>query len=170
MAVPGSVSQVVALVKGNTLVVANAGDSRCVCSRDGTAIAMTADHKPTDKEELARISKASSASLIRLGFAHQRGFLKSTGNWNYCEVLPMCARLQQQSEKVHQGSSQLRLGFGQQFWPQQIRLAKQSCFGCSDKTGSHSKSNKLFNSTSQRINISSSNAPFLCSSVLMEKE
>lgn len=48
-------------MKGNTLVVANAGDSRCVCSRDGTAIAMTADHKPTDKEELERISKASFA-------------------------------------------------------------------------------------------------------------
>lgn len=44
-------------------MVANAGDSRCVCSRDGTAIAMTADHKPTDKEELERISKASSCYL-----------------------------------------------------------------------------------------------------------
>lgn len=49
---------VVALVKGNTLVVANAGDSRCVCSRGGQAVAMTNDHKPTDTEEFNRITKA----------------------------------------------------------------------------------------------------------------
>ena len=51
--------QVVALVKGNTLVVANAGDSRCVCSRGGEAVAMTQDHKPTDTEEFNRITKVT---------------------------------------------------------------------------------------------------------------
>lgn len=59
------VLQVVALIKDNTLVVANAGDSRCVCSRDGEAVAMTIDHKPTDKDELARISKAWFLSAVQ---------------------------------------------------------------------------------------------------------
>jgi serine/threonine protein phosphatase PrpC len=37
--------------------VANAGDSRCVCSRRGRALALTHDHKPTDAEEMQRISR-----------------------------------------------------------------------------------------------------------------
>ncbi|KAK9863223.1 hypothetical protein WJX84_003873, partial [Apatococcus fuscideae] len=49
---------VVALVRGTQLLVANAGDSRCVMSRGGTAVAMTHDHKPTDTEEHDRIIKA----------------------------------------------------------------------------------------------------------------
>ena len=48
----------VALVRSDRLIVANAGDSRCVCSRQGTAVAMTQDHKPTDAEEQQRITKA----------------------------------------------------------------------------------------------------------------
>ena len=49
---------VVALVRGGQLVVANAGDSRCVLSRRGRAGDLTHDHKPTDPEEYARILKA----------------------------------------------------------------------------------------------------------------
>ncbi|KAK9843641.1 hypothetical protein WJX81_000782 [Elliptochloris bilobata] len=49
---------VVALVSGDELLVANAGDSRCVCSRRGAAVAMTTDHKPTDTAENERIRKA----------------------------------------------------------------------------------------------------------------
>ncbi|KAK9818683.1 hypothetical protein WJX74_005666 [Apatococcus lobatus] len=49
---------VVALVRGTKLLVANAGDSRCVMSRGGKAVAMTHDHKPTDTEEHDRIIKA----------------------------------------------------------------------------------------------------------------
>ena len=57
-----SYSQVVALVSGNELLVANAGDSRCVCSRRGAAVAMTTDHKPTDAAENERIRKAHPRS------------------------------------------------------------------------------------------------------------
>lgn len=58
---PGSSSgctAVVALLKGNDLYVANAGDSRCVVCRDGKAMDMSFDHKPEDKEEFDRIHKA----------------------------------------------------------------------------------------------------------------
>ena len=40
------------------LVVANAGDSRCVLCRAGTAIDLSRDHKPEDDDESARITKA----------------------------------------------------------------------------------------------------------------
>eukprot|EP00873_Tetraselmis_striata_P001646 jgi/Tetstr1/421910/TSEL_012810.t1 len=49
---------VVAMVFGRRLLVANAGDSRCVCSREGIAHAMTEDHKPGNPEELSRVLKA----------------------------------------------------------------------------------------------------------------
>eukprot|EP01025_Chloroclados_australasicus_P022770 TRINITY_DN23343_c0_g1_i10.p1 TRINITY_DN23343_c0_g1~~TRINITY_DN23343_c0_g1_i10.p1 ORF type:complete len:435 (+),score=73.65 TRINITY_DN23343_c0_g1_i10:275-1579(+) len=51
-------TSVVAFVKNNTLWVANAGDSRCVLCRNGTAMAMSEDHKPTDPPENDRIIKA----------------------------------------------------------------------------------------------------------------
>ena len=49
---------VVALIRGTKLFVANAGDSRCIVCRDGKAIEMSADHKPEDQPEMARIEKA----------------------------------------------------------------------------------------------------------------
>ena len=51
---------VCAVVRGNELIVANAGDSRCVFSRNGRAVEMTHDHKPTDVEEFARITKVGA--------------------------------------------------------------------------------------------------------------
>lgn len=47
-----------AIVKGNEVIVANIGDSRCVLSRDGEAVDLSVDHKPEDEEELQRIEEA----------------------------------------------------------------------------------------------------------------
>lgn len=58
---PGSDSgctAVVAVLKGNELYVANAGDSRCVLCRDGQAVELSLDHKPEDEPEMERIVKA----------------------------------------------------------------------------------------------------------------
>lgn len=44
-------------VQGDTLLVANAGDSRCVVSEAGKAVPMSFDHKPTDEKEHSRIIK-----------------------------------------------------------------------------------------------------------------
>ncbi|CAH1773594.1 unnamed protein product [Owenia fusiformis] len=58
---PGSDSgctAVLALIKDNELYVANAGDSRCVLSRNGVAMEMSFDHKPEDEIELKRIHAA----------------------------------------------------------------------------------------------------------------
>lgn len=58
---PGSDSgctAVVALLKGNELYVANAGDSRCIVCRNGKAVDMSFDHKPEDEPERERIIKA----------------------------------------------------------------------------------------------------------------
>mmetsp|Transcript_10982 Transcript_10982/g.20715 ORF Transcript_10982/g.20715 Transcript_10982/m.20715 type:complete len:386 (+) Transcript_10982:276-1433(+) len=49
---------VVAVVIKDEVTVANAGDSRCVFSRNGRAVAMSRDHKPQDPDESDRIHKA----------------------------------------------------------------------------------------------------------------
>ncbi|KRT81960.1 hypothetical protein AMK59_5508 [Oryctes borbonicus] len=59
-AVDCGTTAVVALLRGNELYVANAGDSRCVVCRNGEAIEMSIDHKPNDELEFERIKKAGS--------------------------------------------------------------------------------------------------------------
>jgi serine/threonine protein phosphatase PrpC len=49
---------VVAFIRKNQLIVANAGDSRCVLAKGGRAIDMTTDHKPDLPQEKERIQRA----------------------------------------------------------------------------------------------------------------
>ncbi|KAG6409682.1 hypothetical protein SASPL_127724 [Salvia splendens] len=53
----------VAIIRENQLIVANAGDSRCVISRNGQAYNLSRDHKPDLEAERDRILKAG-------GFIH----------------------------------------------------------------------------------------------------
>ena len=55
---PAGCTAVVALVTSEKVIVANAGDSRCVLSRGGRAIALSRDHKPKDADEYSRILAA----------------------------------------------------------------------------------------------------------------
>lgn len=49
-----------AVVRRGVLTVANAGDSRCVLSRGGSAVEMSYDHKPDLPKEMARIEVVRS--------------------------------------------------------------------------------------------------------------
>ena len=56
-------TSVVALIQGDRLYVANAGDSRCVLSRAGKAVPMSEDHKPDLPEENRRIREAGAVVI-----------------------------------------------------------------------------------------------------------
>ncbi|KAK9828992.1 hypothetical protein WJX72_003282 [[Myrmecia] bisecta] len=80
---------VVAVIKGNKLYVANAGDSRAVLCRNGRAIALSEDHKPAQEGERARIQAAGGfvsdiAGVCRvngnLNLSRAIGDLKYKGN------------------------------------------------------------------------------------------
>ena len=47
----------------STLIVANAGDSRCVLSRNKEALDMSQDHQPELPSEFERITKAGGFIL-----------------------------------------------------------------------------------------------------------
>eukprot|EP00602_Paraphysomonas_sp_CaronLab_P008243 CAMPEP_0185019610 /NCGR_PEP_ID=MMETSP1103-20130426/2225_1 /TAXON_ID=36769 /ORGANISM="Paraphysomonas bandaiensis, Strain Caron Lab Isolate" /LENGTH=382 /DNA_ID=CAMNT_0027550025 /DNA_START=248 /DNA_END=1396 /DNA_ORIENTATION=- len=69
----------VSLKHGNDLYVANAGDSRAVlCRGDGSAYALSFDHKPNDKTESDRIIAAG-------GFVNQVG--RVNGNLNLSRAI-----------------------------------------------------------------------------------
>jgi len=72
-AIHAGATAIVAVIVGRTLTVANAGDSRGVLSRNGTALPLSFDHKPTDEQEMDRIKKAG-------GFVNQFG--RVNGNLN----------------------------------------------------------------------------------------
>lgn len=56
----GCTSNVIMIKDDNKLIIANAGDSRCVLARKGTAIPLSFDHKPDNEIEKNRIHKAGS--------------------------------------------------------------------------------------------------------------
>jgi serine/threonine protein phosphatase PrpC len=55
---------VVALVTPTDILVANAGDSRCVLGRASRAVEMSEDHKPTNLAERKRIARAGGAVAL----------------------------------------------------------------------------------------------------------
>ncbi len=72
---------VVALIVGNTIYVANAGDSRGVLCRKGAAVPLSFDHKPNDKGETDRIVGAG-------GFiTSANGHFRVNGNLNLSRSL-----------------------------------------------------------------------------------
>lgn len=56
----GCTANVILIDDKKRLIVANAGDSRCVLSRGGVALPLSEDHKPENEEERTRIYKAGS--------------------------------------------------------------------------------------------------------------
>ncbi|KAK0180949.1 hypothetical protein PV327_003277 [Microctonus hyperodae] len=65
---------VVAILKGNDLYVANAGDSRCVLCRDDKALPLTYDHTPYSEIERKRIRKAGGfVNCDRVGYKYSVG-------------------------------------------------------------------------------------------------
>lgn len=79
---------VVAVVHGNKLYVANAGDSRCVLCRGKETVSLTEDHKPTNPEEERRIKAAGgfvSEGRINGGLNLSRAI----GDMNYKTVRPL---------------------------------------------------------------------------------
>jgi serine/threonine protein phosphatase PrpC len=56
---------VCAIITPSHIICANVGDSRCVVgTTNGKAIALSEDHKPSLKEEKARIEAAGSISVF----------------------------------------------------------------------------------------------------------
>jgi protein phosphatase 2C family protein 2/3 len=60
---PGHVGcpAVACLIRSDSIIVANAGDSRAVLSHNGKAVELSHDHKPDMKKEVARIRKAGGS-------------------------------------------------------------------------------------------------------------
>ncbi|KAA3490641.1 putative protein phosphatase 2C 27 [Gossypium australe] len=70
-----------AMIFGRSLLVANAGDSRAVLSRCGTAIEMSKDHRPCCMIERRRIE--SLGGFIDDGYLNgQLGVTRALGNWH----------------------------------------------------------------------------------------
>ncbi|KAI7996387.1 putative protein phosphatase 2C 11 [Camellia lanceoleosa] len=67
----------VAIIRNNQLIVANAGDSRCVISRKGQAYNLSSDHQPDLEGERERIVKAG-------GFIHAG---RVTGSLNLARAI-----------------------------------------------------------------------------------
>lgn len=98
--VPAGCTAIVALKHGMKLYVANAGDSRAVlCRGDGSAFALSDDHKPLQERELARIMSAG-------GFVTKEG--RINGNLNLSRSLGDLKY--KQSESLGK-ESQVRLQF-----------------------------------------------------------
>ncbi|EGB02760.1 hypothetical protein AURANDRAFT_5711, partial [Aureococcus anophagefferens] len=79
-------TSVVAAVRGDTVIVANAGDSRAVLCRKGVAVPLSEDHKPANAGESERILAAGGFVTAQgrvngnLNLSRSLGDLKYKGN------------------------------------------------------------------------------------------
>ncbi|XP_062217767.1 probable protein phosphatase 2C 20 [Phragmites australis] len=67
----------VAVIRGDQIIVGNVGDSRCVVSRNGQAIALSTDHKPLNRDEKLRIQKAGGRVIRDTRLVLVRGRLST---------------------------------------------------------------------------------------------
>ncbi|KAJ1464436.1 phosphatase 2C-like domain-containing protein [Baffinella frigidus] len=63
------------LIKGNHVLVANAGDSRAVACVGGKAVALSQDHKPNLPVERARVQAAGGTVTCLMGCYRVMGML-----------------------------------------------------------------------------------------------
>ena len=88
---------VVALLKGNKLYVANAGDSRAVLCRKGTSVPLSFDHKPSHPTEKERIESAG-------GFVSNFGGMsRVNGNLNLSRAI---------GDLKYKGNKEVRITIG----------------------------------------------------------
>lgn len=87
----------VVLITPTSYIVANAGDSRSVLSRNGKAIDLSKDHKPESPQEEARVKKAGgqiSMGRVNGGLNLTRSFgdfdYKRNKNLPYDEQMITC--------------------------------------------------------------------------------
>ncbi|XWS27116.1 hypothetical protein CRYUN_Cryun26dG0088800 [Craigia yunnanensis] len=81
-----------AMIFGRSLLVANAGDSRAVLSRRGTAIEMSKDHRPCCMKERRRIE--SLGGFIDDGFLNGKlGVTRALGDWHLKGMKEMGERI-----------------------------------------------------------------------------
>ncbi|KAL5211793.1 hypothetical protein ABZP36_022640 [Zizania latifolia] len=72
----------VVIIRGNKIIVGNAGDSRCVLSRNGQAIDLSSDHKPDSQSEIERVQKAGGG-FVRRSFDKVKGKLLVKVHWGF---------------------------------------------------------------------------------------
>jgi protein phosphatase 2C family protein 2/3 len=72
-----------AVVWGNTLYVANAGDSRAVLSRSGKAIELTRDHKPQEPGERQRIELCGGYVCSDGRLCGELGVARAIGDYHF---------------------------------------------------------------------------------------
>ena len=69
-------------INHNVLYVANAGDSRAVLSKNGTAERLSKDHKATDPQEIARV-KSEGGSIMDNRVAGGLAITRAIGDHAY---------------------------------------------------------------------------------------
>ncbi|PNT61390.1 probable protein phosphatase 2C 42 isoform X2 [Brachypodium distachyon] len=87
----------VALIRGNQIIVGNAGDCRCVLSRNRQAIVLTTDHKPSVLAERQRILNAGHFVEVTQGVSrvdNEIAVARSIGDMRYKSNIALPPALQ----------------------------------------------------------------------------